>query len=301
MMRADVSRFLLLSKLLLFAAFSSQSQDAALLIDNFDGSNKLRDWTFSNGAEFPGANGRLSVGPGHEGRGALLTYRFTCLDHAHCGHYVAAIWNAPHPLEVNPGAVLSLWVSLSPDVRIAVRVTDQTHQNLQFYANAPTLEHPAPGEWQRINVAITGQAAGHWGGANNGRFKGRIAQLAILADSRYGQAGQEQIGFDELRVLTTVDSTLRLEQRAAVIAGREQKGDIRSRLGVNIHFLHDNRALDLARDAGFGFVRTDLLWAQLEQHGEYVFAPFDDLMHALEARSQYKQPTAAVQRVQQLS
>jgi hypothetical protein len=42
------------------------------LIDNFDGPKKLEHWTFSNGAEFPGASGKLSLGPGHEGRGAVL-------------------------------------------------------------------------------------------------------------------------------------------------------------------------------------------------------------------------------------
>jgi hypothetical protein len=197
---------------------------------------------------------------------------------------VAAIWKAPHPLEVNPGAKLSLWVSLSPDVRLTVRVIDQTGQTLEFYANVPTLEHPTPEEWQPVIMGITGQAAEHWGGVNSGQIQGHIVKIAILADSRYTHPAQGQMAFDDLRLFETADASVRLDQRAAIVAHPERIGDLGRRLGVNIHSLKDDRALDVAREAGFAFVRTDLLWAKLEQHGEYVFAPFDDLMRSLEAR-----------------
>lgn len=135
---------LLLILPLLFTSLYAQSQER--LIDDFDGSNGLQHWSFSNGAEFPGASGTLSLGPGHQGWGAVLTYRFTCLDKAHCGHYVAAIWKALSPLDANPAMALSLWVRLSLDVQLTVRVTDQTGQTLQFHANAPMLEQRTAGE-----------------------------------------------------------------------------------------------------------------------------------------------------------
>jgi polysaccharide biosynthesis protein PslG len=75
-----------------------------------------------------------------------------------------------------------------------------------------------------------------------------------------------------------------IDPAAAVIAVPAQVRDLRGRLGVNIHFLQDDHALDLAKDAGFSFVRTDLPWTKLEQHERYEFAPFDDLMRALETR-----------------
>jgi hypothetical protein len=279
-----VARLSLILELLLFVALTSQSQTPGFFIDNFDGSKNLQHWRFSNGAEFPGASGRLSLGPGHAGRGAVLAYRFTCLDQVRCGHYVAAIWKAPYPFEVNPGTVLSLWVRLSPDVRLTVRVTDQSGQTLQFHANAPTLEHPEPGEWQSVIVPITGRAAEHWGGANSGQIHGHIVEIAILADSRYIQTAQGQMAFDDVRLFRTADASFRLDPAAAVMETLERMGELRRRLGVNIHFLKDDRALDLARDAGFTFVRMDLLWAKLENHEEYVFTPFDGLMRALEAR-----------------
>ena len=36
--------------------------------------------------------------------------------------YVAAIWKAPHPLHIYPGAALSLWVSLWADIRLTALV-----------------------------------------------------------------------------------------------------------------------------------------------------------------------------------
>lgn len=279
-----MTRFLHALELLLFLAWNSQSQSPGLLIDNFDASNTLQHWRFSNGAEFTGASGTLSLGPGHAGRGAVLTYQFTCVDQEHCGHYVAAIWKAPDPFEVNPGTALSLWIRLSPEVRLTVRVTDETRQTLQFHANAPTLEHAAPGVWELVVVPITGKAVEHWGGANSGQIQGRIVEIAILADSRYLQPAQGEIAFDEVRLLRTADESFRLDRAAAVIAAPEGRGELRSRLGVNIHFLKDDRALDLARDAGFSFVRMDLLWAKLEKHDGYVFTAFDGLMRSLEVR-----------------
>ena len=269
--------------LLLFASPKWECQVSGLFIDDFDGSKKLHHWSFSNGAEFPGASGTLSLGLGHEGRGAVLAYRFTCLDLTHCGHYVAAIWKAPSELDLNPGAALCLWVRLSPDVRLTVRIRDQNGQTLQFHANAPTLEHVAAGEWQPIVVPITGKAAEHWGGSNSGQIQGRIVEIAILADSRYPQPAQGQMAFDDVRLSRTTDASFRLE-RAAAVKAPEGTGGLQPRLGVNIHFLRDDRGLDLARNAGFSFVRMDLLWAKLEKQGQYDFAPFDGLMRSLEAR-----------------
>src|SRR6185437_4065971 len=55
-------------------------------------------------------------------------------------------------------------------------------------------------------------------------------------------------------------------------------------IGVNVHRLRSNGALDLARDTGFRFARADLLWERVERNGAYRFAAYDALMSALEAR-----------------
>ena len=268
----------------LLVSSNLRCQDSGLLIDNFDGADGLRHWSFSNGAEFPGASGQLLAGPGHKGRGATLVYRFTCLDRTHCGHYVAAIWNAPHPIDVQPDAVLSLWVTISPDVRLTVRVRDQTGQTVQFHPNIPTLEHQSPGEWQPVTVPITGKAAESWGGLNTGQLEGRIAEIAILADSRLMQPVEGRMAFDDVTLIGAADAIYTLDAVSG-LKGRARVGaDLGSQLGINIHSLHDPRGLDVAQAAGFRFVRTDLLWAEVEKDGHYDFAAFDQLMHSLERR-----------------
>jgi hypothetical protein len=272
---------LLILALLSFAAIDSPSQT---LIDDFDASKKLQHWAFSNGAEFPGASGGLSLGPGHEKRGAILAYRFTCQDPTHCGSYVAAIWKSPRPLAVSADAALSLWAHFPADVRFTLRVTDQTGQTLQFHANAPNLEQITSDEWRQVVVRISSKTTEHWGGMNNGQLQGSLTSVAILADSAYLHATQGQLAFDDVRLLTPSDSIFHLDQNTPLITAPRAAAELRPRLGVNIHSLQDDRALDLAQDAGFSFVRTDLTWAKLEKQEGYDFSPFDVLLHSLEAR-----------------
>lgn len=279
-------RSLVIVQLLLFLMLKSPAQNSDVLIDNFDGPEKLRNWTFSSGAEFPGASGSLSLGRGREGHGAVLAYHFVCFDTAHCGHYVAAIWKATQPLHVHSGAALSVWVSLSADVRLTVRVTDETGQTLQFHPNAPALEHQSSGDWQPVVVPIMTKASESWGGANNGEIQGRVSAIALLADSRFLRPAGGRMAFDDLQLIGTGGSTFQIDSSVITSAAAPTaRGDLGSRLGVNIHFLKDDRALDIAKAAGFSFVRTDLPWAKLEGAEQYHFGPFDELMHSLERRN----------------
>ncbi|MBV8553479.1 MAG: hypothetical protein JOY54_19450 [Acidobacteriaceae bacterium] len=270
--------------LVLALSGTSQSPDSGVLIDNFENAKTFRNWTFFNGAEFPGASGELSLGRGRGGNAAILAYRFTCLTVNACGHYVEAIWKAPSPLPVNPGAALSLWARLPPDIRLGIRVRDQTGQTLQFHADAPGLEHRRQGEWQRVIVPVTAQTSEHWGGSNDGHLHSAILEISVLADSRYPQPVEGDMAFDDVRLLSTTHFSFNLDSSVPVIAAPEEARQLRPRLGVNIHSLNDDRALDLARNAGFGFVRTDLLWTKVEKQGRYDFTPFDELMRSLEAR-----------------
>ncbi len=63
-------------------------------------------------------------------------------------------------------------------------------------------------------------------------------------------------------------------------------GPVSSLIGVNIHFVQPQDALlDLAKEAGFGFVRMDLFWDRVEKSaGHYDFSGYDLLLNALDAR-----------------
>jgi polysaccharide biosynthesis protein PslG len=123
-----------------------------------------------------------------------------------------------------------------------------------------------------------------------GRVKsgGLINVRFSLAPSKKAQDGKVR----HFRVLVAIALTAALpctcaeilhigpEQAAFSPASRAEPGLI----GVNVHSLRGNAALDLAREAGFRFVRADLLWERVERRGAYRFAVYDALMSALEAR-----------------
>lgn len=136
------------------------------------------------------------------------------------------------------------------------------------------------GDWRQIVLTTTGDAEEHWGGAKTGRISG----MATLADSLNLVPAQGQIAFDDAQLLKIANPTFVLDRAAAVITPPGSMVGLSSRLGVSIHFLKDDRALDLAKGAGFSFVRIDLPWAELEKRRAYDFAPFDGLMRSLEAR-----------------
>ncbi len=77
---------------------------------------------------------------------------------------------------------------------------------------------------------------------------------------------------------------LDLEKANRILAVQGSSLPLSSRLGVNIHLLNDDAALESAQSAGFSFVRMDLTWASVEKNGAYVFSGYDRLRASLEAR-----------------
>jgi hypothetical protein len=77
--------------------------------------------------------------------------------------------------------------------------------------------------------------------------------------------------------------TLHIDPEAQMALSRPARAEL-GLIGVNVHRFRGNAALDLARDAGFRFVRADLLWERVERGGAYRFAVYDALMNALQAR-----------------
>jgi hypothetical protein len=91
------------------------------------------------------------------------------------------------------------------------------------------------------------------------------------------------VSFDEVRLRESAE-TFHIDPAAQAAAPPPESSELARRLGVNIHLLQDDHALDLAHSAGFGFVRMDMLWADVERRGRYRFLPYDRLLRALEAR-----------------
>lgn len=274
-----------LSLLLLLSAVGiMQAGQAAFLVDDFQKSSSLSNWQFSNGAEFPGAAGSISHGQGHWGAGARLNFRIRCNSEAQtCGHYVAAYRavSAPRDSEFH---ALSLWVSFPPQMKLVVRIEDETGQTLQYTANAPALEHQALNDWTPIIISLDAAPDCYWGGLANGRLNGAITQVGIIADSKNAVPTSGQAGFDDVWLLASPVTEFDLTANTPVLPLPAASVPLTDRLGVNIHSLDDEVGFDAARSAGFSFVRTDLTWAAVEKNGQYDFSSYDCVLASLEAR-----------------
>ncbi len=231
------------------------------LIDDFDGPTALQHWQSS---------GSLSLGPGHQGQGAVLAYRFPCEPPA-CAGDPTAVWMPDTPLAKKNKPAISLWLRSSPEVGVTLTVKDSSGQTTRLAIPAATLEDHDPQQWRNVVVPLSHEV------------KGRIAGIGMTVQPRYNAAMQGTLSFDEIRLLETKDAPFRLTT-ASDLEPASDSLELAPRMGVNIHLLRDNSSLDQARDAGFRFVRMDLMWAQAERAGRYRFFQYDALLRALDSR-----------------
>jgi hypothetical protein len=259
-------------------AASAGSDAAAYPIDDFEGSAALRSWRFYSAPESPAAGG-LALGPGHRGHGAVLTYRLPC---GGCGAYAAASWQPASPLPKKHDPALSLWIRFSPEVEVFIVAKDTSGRTSRFPIR-PTIEHPKAGDWQYAVVPLSASRTGDAAGDDGGGIKGRLVETGILVQSRVRAAIEGSVSFDEVK-LRESSEIFHLDAAAEVQPPLPDSVDLSPRLGVNVHLLQDNPALDAAHAAGFSFVRMDMLWANVERGGRYRFFAYDSLLRALDAR-----------------
>ncbi len=253
---------------------AAQTTSADILIDDFERPNAPAPWTFSNGPEFPGATGSLSVGTGYSGQGAHLAYNLS-----QGGHYVSANRTLPTPLSVT---AIAFWVKSPPNITIVLRVVDSSGQTLQYNLRRP-LENLDPSLWYQHMVPLDG-ANGWWGGANDGQVHSPITGLSILAADPPIAGAIGAIDFDDVTALSTTQFDLD-PARQPLSPAPTGSGDVLARLGANIHFTSDNRALDAARNAGLSWVRMDLIWSAVETTPNlYNWTAYDNLISSLRSR-----------------
>ncbi|MDX2275102.1 MAG: cellulase family glycosylhydrolase [Hyphomonadaceae bacterium] len=237
-------------------------------------------WSFHDGAEFPGGSGAFTIGHGLHGHGGRLDYAFTCVQPNQCGAYVSAELRLDPAAPTREGDVLAFAISPPADSDIAVRLIDGTGQTLQFGLSNTTLEHQAADGWRQMVLRLDREAPEHWGGADDGFVREGIQRIAFLARGRAPQRGAVLI--DDVRIVNAREQAYVLPERAPRAAHvAPTNAPI---LGVNMHNRHDIAALDAARAVGVQLVRTDLFWTQVETNGAYDFSSFDELVGALDAR-----------------
>ena len=265
------------------AAASVAPDRTAYLIDDFEGPTALKNWRFYSSPESPAASGALSLGPGHREHGAVLAYRLPCDRDTGCGAYVAALWRPASPLPKRHQAAISLWIRFPPEVEVSLVATDTRGQTLRFPIPAATIEHSKVGDWQYVVVPLSARPAGDEPNNAPRGIKGRVVETGIVVRARTLATVQGSVSFDDIRLRESSEA-FHIDAAAPVEPPPPESLELAPRLGVNIHLLRDDPALDLARAAGFAFVRMDMLWANVERRGRYRFFAYDALLRALDAR-----------------
>jgi hypothetical protein len=174
-------------------------------LEDFEGGYQPARWTFSNGAEFPGAKGSFerAMEAAHEGQfGGKLTFDFTG-----GGNYVGAILQMP---EGGAGATggwngLRLWLKRPEGNEFVFRYSDSAGQTFQ-----KPVECPA-GRWVRVTIPFSGWT-GHWGGADDGKMRGGPRMLALNVD--HGLQTTGALLFDDLRLVSVQESVARVSYPA---------------------------------------------------------------------------------------
>jgi hypothetical protein len=250
---------MMVSCVVLFLPSFLRAADQPYVIDDFNGPSALQHW-----------NGPLSLGPGHQGQGAVLAYRFSC-EQTGCTGDATAQWTPDTSPPKKNRPAISMWLRSLPETGVTISVKDSSGQTNTFAIPAATLEDHDPQRWRNVIVPLSHQ------------INGRIAGIGITAQPRYTVSLQGTISFDEIRLLETMDAPFRLTA-ASELEPPSEPLELARRMGVNIHLLRDNGSLDQARDAGFRFVRMDLTWAQAERAGRFRFFQYDALLRALDSR-----------------
>jgi hypothetical protein len=263
-------------------AVSAASDHTAYLIDDFEGRTALQSWRFESNPESPAASGRLAIGPGHRDHGAVLEYRLPCERDIACSAYAEALWRPASPLPKRRDPMISLWIRFPSEVEVALVVKDTSNRTLRFPIRA-SIEHPKAGNWQYIVVPLLDKHAEDPAQYASGSIKGRVVEAGILVQARSGVTVQGSVSFDDVRLLESPE-TIHVDAMGEAEPPAPESLELAPRLGVGIHLLRDEHSLDLARDAGFKFVRMDMLWANVERGGRYRFFGYDALLRALDAR-----------------
>jgi hypothetical protein len=157
------------------------------------------DWTFTNGPEFKGATGSLTVA--EPDADVQRPYFKLAGDFANGGQYVAAVCNLTEA-GVEDLDALRFRVKTSSASAMTIQLVDgtgQTHQRRGFKIRAD-------GAWHDVVVKPQDIAGGeHWGGANDGKWHAGARQV-VLSLPQYANplAKQFEIALADLRAESIV-------------------------------------------------------------------------------------------------
>jgi len=268
--------------LFLAGVLSAQSSTHEIPLDE---GQSQKAWTFSPGAEFPGARGKLHFKHDEEKAFGEIEFDFTpheTVSGKFNPQYVFAEVPVQPTAMVAP-ARITLNLQLSGEyIKPRLRVVDSTGQTLQYNISLSSpLTSFSTDDWQVGNVNLNEPKAS-WGGAHNRMFNPPIQTLSIVADASNFR-GKGWLRFAHIALLDRHE-TAAITLEAGTLVPPSQPTPFAEHTGINIHFTKDERSMRAITTVGFKWIRTDLTWEDVEKtRGHYDFSAYDELVATAQA------------------
>jgi hypothetical protein len=269
-------------------AFGTAVLHATGLLTNFEGVDGVAEWHFDNGPEFPGAKGSLVVTTFSGRKSAELRYDFIPPVQAGAPfnpqYVLAAAPVSPVLAEGTSRIRLKMKLS-SPTITGRLRVRDNSGQTLQYdLMGAIPLTSTTEGSWAIATVDLS-KPEEHWSGKDDGHMQTPVTEIAVLVCAP-GARNQGWLRFTDVELLGPPQSTTIRLDAVSWISPAQEPDALADHVGVNVHSLKDDRALDVAEATGFRWIRTDAEWNEIERRiGQYDFSGFDGLVSAAARRN----------------
>lgn len=262
------------------------------MVATFDTStDTVANWSFYPGSEFAGASGSLTEGTGlNNSKAASLGYDLGCgrttdgLPNSACGRYVSMDLRPATP--INTAGIsqpaIGLWIhNTQGTARPTVRVTDSTSQVLQFKVQLRTLEQPAAGEWQYVEVPIASSGA-YFNGANDGVLHPPIKAISVMNGDLPMAYVPGTMEVDNVQLLNAPSTQFTLKTNSQLSSTTFPSTYV-GRIGVSVQ-TYTTAALDKAAAVGIKLIRKDLCWACVEVNGSMSFSRYNTFMSDLSSR-----------------
>jgi hypothetical protein len=259
----------------------NSSGTTLLAIAGFSSSSTaLANWSFNAGAEFAGAKGCITYSTSSNGNAVALNADLGCTTtsvvltpSSGCGKYVGAVWTPSSLLSVpspSTNYLLTKYRSTQPMLTAGLRLTDSGGQVLQYRLPVNTLEGVAGAPRVTALVKLSSPTS-YWGGANNGVPQGGLQSIAGIAGQMNIVGPASSMLINQWRLLDSNSPKLALTgQETLLTSGVIASTQDRLSTGAP-YYRSSDTALQMAANAGFTVIRTDLLWEVVQPAGSSTF------------------------------
>lgn len=253
--------------------------------------DNVSNWSFYPGSEFAGANGSLVEGVGlNNTKAGSLVYDLGCnrstdgLPNTACGRYVSMDLRPSKPIDTSSISqpTIGLWIhNTQGTARPSIRITDSTNQVLQFKVQLRSIEQPAAGEWQYVEVPVASSSA-YFNGANDGVLHSPIKAISVMNGDLPMAYVPGTMEVDNVQVLNAPSTQFTLKTNSQLSSTAFPSTYV-GHIGVAVQ-TYTTAALDKAAAAGITLIRKDLCWACVEVNGNMSFSRYNTFMSDLAAR-----------------